>query len=395
MSWKQRYKTIWKHHSGLFFSVHVFLFLFVASDFLVGSKPLVCQYKQEYYSMLWNGKSVRQGPLFADLNSIAQGNYRNLEYDFAIWPLIYRDEKELDPESAWFSPGSKMKDGRIFFLGSYDLGRDLFSACIIGFIQSVKLALLTLLISLFPAILIGSLAVFHSRRYRQISILSAALFSCALFLLLYVSALCFEWKELPESLFPVVGLFVLMVLVAYFARNMGTQMKLNFDTWSLRYLEIMKSIPVILILLILLQIIPHPNRIQFAFLLSFIFIPHLVKYARAFTLKTADEDYITATIALGQSGMMIFIKHILPGLMRDLIPVIAFGIANLILLEASLSFIGFGFELDQISLGGLLFSARANPSAWWVVVFPGFLIFWLVLLFNRLGQLFAQKNVLE
>ena len=69
----------------------------------------------------------------------------------------------------------------------------------------------------------------------------------------------------------------------------------------------------------------------------------------------------------------------------------AFGLANIILLEASLSFIGIGLGVDEISLGGLLYSARSNPSAWWVIVFPGLLIFWLVILFNQIGTLFSKE----
>lgn len=340
---------------------------------------------------MWNEKPKGNGVLFYDLNEIAAGDFQNLHYDFAWWPMLIRNAQKLELESAWLKPGLHSKNGTLFILGSYDLGKDLLVACIIGFKKSLSLALLTLIFSLIPALSLGSLVVFHSVRYQQISLGSVILFSISGIMLVYVLAICFEWMLIPNQIYPLLFIVIVLFSLAIAIRNSKPMVRYMLDTWSLRYLEIMKSIPVLLILLIILQILTQPNRIQFAGMLAFIFIPYLVKYARAFTLKAASENFITASIAMGQSGWQVYTKHVLPKIMQALIPVMAFGLANIILLEASLSFIGIGLGVDEISLGGLLYSARSNPSAWWVIVFPGLLIFWLVILFNQIGTLFSKE----
>lgn len=393
MNLKRNYIQLWKNHLCLSLSIHCIVFIFLFSDFIIGSKPVFCSYKNEWYSFLWNGKPKGNGTLFYDLNEIAAGDFQKLHYDFVWWPLLIRNAQKLEPESAWLNPGLHSKDGTLFILGSYDLGKDLLVACIIGFKKSLSLALLTLLFSLLPALSLGSLVMFHSVRYQQISLGSVILFSISGILLVYAIAICFEWMLIPNQIYPLLFIVVVLFSLAIGIRNSKPMVRYVLDAWSLRYLEIMKSIPVLLILLILLQILTQPNRIQFAGMLAFIFIPYLLKYARAFTLKAASENFITASIAMGQSGWQVYTKHVLPKIMQALIPVMAFGLANIILLEASLSFIGIGLGVDEISLGGLLYSARSNPSAWWVIVFPGLLIFWLVILFNQIGTLFSKELI--
>lgn len=389
MNWKIRYTQFWKNHFWISSSIHTLIFIFLLADFIIGSKPILCFYKKEFYCFLWSKENTSKSDLAYDLNQIAQGDYRNLSYDFVWWPILYRDAQKLEPESAWLKPGALMKDGSKFILGSYDLGKDLLVACFAGFKKSVSLALITLLISLFPALLIGSLFVFHSNRYQSMSFVSIVFFLIALLAGIYSISICLEWRAFPQQLMLLFLLSICCFVFSFFTRNIKPQLKFILDAWSLRYLEVMKSIPVLLILLILLQIIHQPNQLQFACMLAFIVIPYLVKYARAFTLKAVNENFITAAIAIGQSGWKVYSKHVLPKVLQDLIPVLAFGLANIILLEASLSFIGIGFDINEISLGGILFTARSNPSAWWVIVFPGFLIFYLVAFFNQLGNLFS------
>lgn len=393
MNLKSNYIQLWRNHLWISISIHFIVILFLFSDFIIGNKPVICSYQNEWHCFLWNEKPKGNGALFFDLNDKASGDFQALQYDFAWWPLLIRDAQKLEPESAWLKPGRHSKEGMIFILGTYDLGKDLVIACVVGFKKSLSLAFLTILFSLIPAMILGSLVVFHSVRYQQISIGSVILFLISFILLVYAIAISFEWMTIPWQIYLLLLIVLILLVVAIRIRNTKPMVRYILDTWSVRYLEIMKSIPVILILLILLQILSQPNRVQFAGMLAFIFIPYLLKYARAYTLKASGENFITAAIAMGQSGWDVYTKHVLPKIMQELVPVMAFGLANIILLEASLSFIGIGFGVDEISLGGLLFSARSNPSAWWVIVFPGLLIFWLVVLFNQIGTLFSKELI--
>jgi len=393
MNWKINYTHFWKNHFWISCSIHTIILIFLLADFLIGSKPILCLYKKEFYCLICNNENSAKGDLFYDLNQLAHGNYRNLNYDIAWWPILFRDAQKLEPESAWLKPGASMKDGTPFILGSYDLGKDLFVACIVGFKKSIGLAFITLLMCMIPALLIGSLFVFHSNRYQTVSIVSIFFFFLALGIGIYTISICLEWRAFSKQLLLLFLAAICCLVLCFLTRNLKPQLRFLFDSWSLRYLEIMKSIPVLLILLILLQIIHQPNQWQFAAMLAFIIIPYLVKYARAFTMKAVNENFITAAIAMGQSGLQVYYKHVFPKVMQDMVPVLAFGFANIILLEASLSFIGIGFDINEISLGGLLYNARTNPTAWWVIVFPGLLIFWLVALFNQIGNLFSKDLI--
>jgi peptide/nickel transport system permease protein len=60
--------------------------------------------------------------------------------------------------------------------------------------------------------------------------------------------------------------------------------------------------------------------------------------------------------------------------------------------ESTLSFLGLGLPLDEISLGSMMHSARNHLSAWWVVLLPGLLVFWMVFSFQKLGKILSEKR---
>jgi peptide/nickel transport system permease protein len=79
------------------------------------------------------------------------------------------------------------------------------------------------------------------------------------------------------------------------------------------------------------------------------------------------------------------VKHAIPNALSPVLIAIAFGVASAILIESSLSFLGFGSG-DKVTWGALLASARQTPSAWWLAIAPGFAIFITVTVFNLIGE---------
>ena len=255
------------------------------------------------------------------------------------------------------------------------------------------LAILTILISGILGVFIGSVFNFQSQRFENMSVYSICFFIISLLLILYAIILFVEWKNLNVTFLIcfVILEFICIALGIYFL-DKTPQLPFKMDFIGLRYIEIMKSIPVILLLLILLQIFKNPGSFSLACLISLVYIPIIAKYARAFTMSAANETFVNSIIAIGQTGGMIYVKHILPKLITEILPILAFGVANIILLEVSLSFLGLGMPLDEISLGTMMYAARSYPSAWWVVVFPGLLVFWLVATFNTFGELWSDRK---
>lgn len=393
MNIKVLYISTWKKHRVLMISIHVMLSSLFFTNALIGHKPLLCKYKGSWYALMLMSKPENGSELLYDLSTVAQYDYKKLRYDYVMWPLISLDAKAMDTESAWLAPFSKSKNEKLHILGTYDLGKDTFAGCLYGLHKSLLLAILTILISGTLGVFIGSVFSFQSQRFEKISVLSIAFYIACLLLCSYTIALYLEWKSIDDKLLMYLVLMqcLLLVLGIYFHDRIP-QRVFRLDFIGLRYIEIMKSIPVILILLILLQILKQPGVFGMAILISIVYIPVVAKYARAYTISASNELYIDSTIALGQTRTMIYMKHILPKLFLQILPVLAFGVANIILLEAGLSFLGFGMALDDISLGTMMFAARGNPSAWWVVVFPGLLVFWLVATFNTIGGIWSDQK---
>jgi peptide/nickel transport system permease protein len=148
----------------------------------------------------------------------------------------------------------------------------------------------------------------------------------------------------------------------------------------------MYAIPSLLFLLILVQIFPKPNAYILCALLAFMYSPILIKYIRNFTQKEIVNPLILAEESLGIPGIPIILKVLVPKILIQLIPILVFGIGNIILLETTLSFLGLGLPVEEISLGTLMYQARSYGQAWWVVLFPGLCIFWILLSFNQFGE---------
>lgn len=383
MKLMHRYREAWKDQRGIMASLHLMLAVLLLSDLFYGARPLMCIFRGDWYVA-----EPESGSVFFEELSQRQGDYRKIHYDFAIWPLIPRDPKALDPSAAWLPPFSKRPgSGERAWLGTYDLGRDVMVAGLHGLRKSLALAFLTVFLSGIGGLLLGALPVLQAQRFRKMSWISALLIGIAGLILVYMAVLFLEWKSIPlQAFLGLTGGMALALFLSVFFWNHAPRIKVNLDFFTLNYMEGMKAIPAMLLLLILLQCIHDPGVPVLALMLTAFYLPVVLKYARAFTLHIVQEDYISSAMAIGQSGWMIFRIHVLPRLLVELAPVFAFGLANIILLEAGLSFLGIGFAVDEISLGTMMHAARNQPSAWWVVIFPGLMVFWLVSTFNRLGS---------
>ena len=104
--------------------------------------------------------------------------------------------------------------------------------------------------------------------------------------------------------------------------------------------------------------------------------------------ETFYLDYMEAGRALGYGHARMMLRHALPNAVTPILITVAFGIAGAILVEASLSFLGLGAGSDEITWGSMLTDARSQDSikAWWLAVFPGFMIFLTVTVFNLIGE---------
>jgi len=111
------------------------------------------------------------------------------------------------------------------------------------------------------------------------------------------------------------------------------------------------------------------------------------RVSRGQALTVRERDYVTAVQALGGGDLRIMLRHGLPNIMAPILVVAGFQLGQLILLEATLSFLGLGVEPRTPAWGSMLSDARGYLNiAWWTATFPGLAIALVVLAANFMGD---------
>lgn len=96
------------------------------------------------------------------------------------------------------------------------------------------------------------------------------------------------------------------------------------------------------------------------------------RVTRGLVLGAREQPYVLASRALGAPPSRLVFKHILPNILAPLIVLATFQLTSIILLEASLSFLGFGMQPPTPSWGQMVSEGREYlNTAWWIGVFPG------------------------
>jgi ABC-type dipeptide/oligopeptide/nickel transport system permease subunit len=111
------------------------------------------------------------------------------------------------------------------------------------------------------------------------------------------------------------------------------------------------------------------------------------RVVRGETLAARELEYVEAARALGASGRYIMLREVLPNILSPVIVVSTVRMAHVIILEASLSFLGLGVQPPTASWGSMVADGRSFMlEAWWVSTFPGLAILLLVLAINVMSQ---------
>jgi peptide/nickel transport system permease protein len=114
--------------------------------------------------------------------------------------------------------------------------------------------------------------------------------------------------------------------------------------------------------------------------------PSIARLVRGEVLKQRAIEYTLAARALGSPSLRIVFRHILPNALSPVLVAAPFGIASAIIVEATLSLLGFGVEPPTPSWGTLLQQGYGNYSYWWLIVVPSIGIFMAVTLLNLVGS---------
>jgi peptide/nickel transport system permease protein len=116
--------------------------------------------------------------------------------------------------------------------------------------------------------------------------------------------------------------------------------------------------------------------------------PHYARTVRANVLAEKKKEYVDAVRVIGLGSLRIMFKHILPNTLSPILVISTVQIANAIVSEAALSFLGLGMPVTKPSLGSLINSGFEFifSGSWWITIIPGVVLVVLVLVMNLLGD---------
>jgi len=159
------------------------------------------------------------------------------------------------------------------------------------------------------------------------------------------------------------------------------------DNLLMRLLEIILSIPSFLVIL-LLSVLLKPNLGSIVIIIGSLMWMHMARIVRAETMAIREREYVLYAKASGLGSAGIIFRHVLPGLVPVIIVGATNNVASSIMMESSLSFLGFGVQPPNATWGSMLNGAQGFlTQAPYMAIFPGALILLTVLSFNILGDL--------
>ncbi len=115
---------------------------------------------------------------------------------------------------------------------------------------------------------------------------------------------------------------------------------------------------------------------------------YLARIVRANVLSLKELDYISAAKALGANYQRIFFSHLIPNTLGPIIVTATLGVANAILTEAYVSFLGLGVQPPTATWGNMMDQAQSFliQGVWWMWVFPSLFIIFTILCINLMGD---------
>ena len=160
------------------------------------------------------------------------------------------------------------------------------------------------------------------------------------------------------------------------------------DSFIMRMADVVLAFPNLIIIITVVSVL-GPGLFNLMLVIGLLGWPPITRLLRGEFLSLREREFIVAARATGAGNNRLMFRHLLPNAMAPIIVAATFGVANAILLEAGLSFLGLGVQPPQPSWGNMLTDAQSLTvleSMPWLWIPPGIFIALAVLSINFIGD---------
>jgi peptide/nickel transport system permease protein len=314
-------------------------FVALFAPVIVGTKPIVCKYKGSIYfpCLGYFNRSWENSIFYRDrFRGVYAEKLKQLDPNsWAIWPLVYQDPYRRVRADEWpGQPGNPSgpegRPSRLNWFGTNQQGFDVFAQMVHGTQIALSVGFVSMGIAAAIGITAGGLAGYLG-----------------------------GWADMLLS----------------------------------RLIELVMCIPPLVLILALVAMLDNVTNFHLMVIVGVTSWTSIARLTRAEFLKLKQMEFVTAARASGASQWRIMYRHVLRNALAPVLVPITFGIANAILIESGLSYLGFGASPPNPSWGTLLKSGRlAIQEMWWLIMFPGAAIFLTVLAYNVIGEALQEAT---
>jgi ABC-type dipeptide/oligopeptide/nickel transport system permease subunit len=159
------------------------------------------------------------------------------------------------------------------------------------------------------------------------------------------------------------------------------------DNLLMRFTDLILTLPGLAVLLTAATFFGNGDPLKVGLILALLLWTGIARIVRGVFLSLREKEYVEAAKASGAGDARIILRHMLPNALGPIIVNTTLIIAAAILIEAALSFLGFGIQPPNPSLGTLIDDGQGEGfEKWWLVTFPGLVIVVIALAINFIGD---------
>jgi len=160
----------------------------------------------------------------------------------------------------------------------------------------------------------------------------------------------------------------------------------NTDWTIMTLINVMLTFPFVLLALAVIAVL-GPNLTNMIIVLGAAGWPIYARVVRAETLAIREREFVLAGRALGMGHLRLIFRQIVPNLVSTIVVIATLQVAQVIILESFLSFLGLGVQPPTPAWGNMLGEGRVYMlNSWWIATFPGLAIFLTTLVINLMGN---------